>query len=149
MTLSFKPDFNQKVVVVTGGAGILGRYFCKALAECGAKVAILDLNENQAKSLAADLRQQGLQAIGIACNVLEKETIIQAKKEVNQTFGKVDILINGAGGNSKLATTDDSFFDEASLKDDAKKSFFDLDLKGFNFVFGLSFTGTLLPIQVF
>lgn len=149
MTLSFKPDFKDKVVVVTGGAGVLGGYFCEALAACQAKVAILDLNEEVAQKLAHELVEKGYQAIGVKCNVLEKASIEEAKAHVNQQFGSVDILINGAGGNSPKATTDVEFFDEASFKDPERKSFFDLDLNGFNFVFGLNFTGTLLPTQVF
>lgn len=149
MNLSFKPDLKDKVVVVTGGAGVLGRYFCEAIAQCGAKVAILDLNETVAKQFADELTKKGYQAMGVSCNVMDKGAIEAAKKIVNDTYGSVDILINGAGGNSPKATTDVEFYDEASLADPEKKSFFDLDLNGFNFVFGLNFTGTLLPTQVF
>ena len=149
MNLSIKPDLNNKVVVVTGGAGVLGSYFCEAIAACGAKVAILDLNEEVAKELAEKITKEGYQAIGVKCNVLEKASIEEAKSVVNKTYGPIDILVNGAGGNSPKATTDVEFYDDASFKDPGKKSFFDLDLNGFNFVFGLNFTGTLLPTQIF
>ncbi len=149
MNLSFKADLKNKVVVVTGGAGVLGSYFCEALAKCEAKVAILDLNEDVAQALADKLKKEGYEAIGVKCNVLERASIEAAKKAVNDAYGSIDILINGAGGNSPKATTDVEFYDDASFKDPEKKSFFDLDLNGFNFVFGLNFTGTLLPTQIF
>ncbi len=149
MDLSFKPTLKDKVVVVTGGAGVLGSYFCEAIAACDAKVAILDLNDRVAKELATKITNQGKKAIGVRCNVLDKASIEAAKIEVNKAFGPIDILINGAGGNSPKATTDVEFYDDESLADPNKKSFFDLDLGGFNFVFGLNFTGTLLPTQVF
>lgn len=149
MKLPFKPELKDLVAVVTGGAGVLGRDFAKALALAGAKVAILDLNVTAAEEVAKEINASGGIAIGVECNVLVRESIENAKKVVNDKLGSTDILINGAGGNSPKATTDPEFFDFDSFKDPTKKSFFDLDLEGFNFVFGLNFTGTLLPTQIF
>lgn len=144
-----KPDLSGKVAVVTGGAGILCSAFAKALATCGAKVAILDISLERAQAVADEIVKEGNSAIAVKVNVLEMETIQAAHEEVLAAYGACDILINGAGGNSPKATTDDEFFDRSKLGDENHKSFFDLDLNGFNFVFGLNFTGTLLPTQVF
>ncbi len=149
MKLPFKPDFNGKVVVITGGAGVLGSDFAKAIAACGAKVAILDLYEDKAKEVALEITKQGFTAIGVKANVLEMESLLVAHDEVVRQFGTCDILINGAGGNHPKATTSDEFFDQPKMGTEGHKSFFDLDLNSFNFVFGLNFTGTLLPTQVF
>ena len=149
MKLPYKPDFNGKVAVVTGGAGVLCGMFAKALAACGAKVAILDLADDKAQLVADDIKAQGGQAMAVKVNVLEKESVEAAHQAVLSAYGKCDILVNGAGGNNPRATTDDEFFDKAVLEDANKKSFFDLDPAGFDFVFGLNMKGTLLPTQAF
>lgn len=149
MKIPFKANLKDKVVVITGGAGVLGSDFARAIAQCDAKVAILDLSEEKAKELAEDLNKQGYQAIGVKANVLEKESLKQARQEVLKAFGSADILINGAGGNHPRATTTDEFFNKDTFGQEGNKSFFDLDLDSFNFVFGLNFTGTLLPTQIF
>lgn len=149
MNLPFQPDFSGKVAVVTGGAGVLCTDFCKALAQCGAKVAVLDLFEDKAKALADEIVRAGHSAIGVSANVLDRESLNQAHRKILEALGPCDILVNGAGGNNPKATTSDEFFDRPKLGAEGQKSFFDLDLEGFNFVFGLNFTGTLLPTQVF
>lgn len=149
MKLPFKPDFQNKVAVVTGGAGVLCAMFSKALAQCGAKVAILDLADDKAQLVADAIKAGGGDAIAVKVNVLEKESVEAAHQKVLETYGKCDILINGAGGNNPRATTDDEFFDRAVLEAPDKKSFFDLDPAGFDFVFGLNMKGTLLPTQAF
>lgn len=149
MKIPFKANLKDKVVVITGGAGVLGSDFARAIAQCDAKVAILDLSEEKAKELAEDLNKQGYRAIGVKANVLEKESLKQARQEVLKAFGPADILINGAGGNHPRATTTDEFFNKETFGHEGNKSFFDLDLDSFNFVFGLNFTGTLLPTQIF
>lgn len=149
MKLPFKPDFQNKVAVVTGGAGVLCAMFSKALAQCGAKVAILDLADDKAQLVADAIKAGGGEAIAVKVNVLEKESVEAAHQKVLETYGKCDILINGAGGNNPRATTDDEFFDRAVLEAPDKKSFFDLDPAGFDFVFGLNMKGTLLPTQAF
>jgi len=126
-----------KVVVITGGGGILCGAMAKALAAGGAKVAVLDLSEAAATKVTDAIKAQGGTAIPVACNVLDKAAIEQARDKVVSTFGKVDILINGAGGNKKEATTS------------PQMSFFDLPADAVRFVFDLNFLGTLLPTQVF
>lgn len=149
MKLPYKPDFNGKVAVITGGAGVLCGSFARALAECGAKVAVLDLAEDKAREVAEDIKAHGGEAIAVRVNVLEKDSVKDAHEKVLSVYGKCDILINGAGGNNPRATCDDEFFDRAVLDAPDKKSFFDLDPAGFDFVFGLNLKGTLLPTQAF
>ena len=121
--------------------------FAEALAKTGAKVALLDLNEEAAKKYAEEINANGGTAKGYACNVLDEESIQKAHDEIVKDFGTCDILINGAGGNNPKATTDDEYF---APEDMGKvKTFFDLDKSGVEFVFNLNFLGTLLPTQVF
>lgn len=143
------PNLEDKVVVITGGGGVLGSYFVRAVAECKAKVAILDLTLVKATNLADELNASGYQALAVKANVLDPDSIKAAHQEVLEAFGPTDILINCAGGNNPRATTDDEFFDIRTLDDPNKISFFDLDPAGIDFVFGLNFKGTLLPTQEF
>ncbi len=144
----FHVDLSGKTAVVTGGGGVLCSAFAKALAECGASVAVLDLKQEAAQAVAEEIRSSGGKAIGVSFNVLEKESIEAARKEVLDAFGGVDILLNGAGGNNPRATTDQETFSVSDLDRDTK-TFFDLDADGVSFVFNLNFIGTLLPTQVF
>ncbi len=151
MSVPFKIDLNGKVAVVTGGGGILCSVMAQALAECGAKVAILDLREENAKKAADAINAAGGTAIGVAANVLERESLQNAEKVVAEKFGKCDILINGAGGNHPKGTTTKEYLEKADLTGDMKEltTFFELDPSGIEFVFNLNFLGTLLPTQVF
>lgn len=142
-------DLTNKVVVVTGGAGVLGTEFSKACAQAGAKVVILGRSLDKAEKVAQDIRNMGQQAMAISADVLSKESIQAAHKKIHETFGLVDILINGAGGNDPKATTSDEFFNEKALDTEGAKHFFNMDLDGFNYVFGLNFTGSLIPSQIF
>lgn len=141
----------SKVVVLTGGGGVLCSTLAKALAKQGHKIAVLDLNINTALKVADEIINLGGIAIGVEVNVLDKESLNKAKKEVNKKLGTTDILINGAGGNHPLGTTSKSFLFEEDLLNTKEefKTFFDLDTKGIEFVFNLNFIGTLLPTQVF
>ena len=121
--------------------------FAEALAKTGAKVALLDLNEEAAKSHAEKIVADGGIAKGYMCNVLDKESIEKAHEEIAKDFGTCDILINGAGGNNPKATTDNEYFTPEAMGN--VKTFFDLDKSGVEFVFNLNFLGTLLPTQVF
>ncbi len=147
----FRIDLSGKTAVVTGGGGVLCSAFAKALAECGASVALLDLNGEAAEKVASEIRSSGGRAIGIACNVLDRASLEEAKKKVLDAFGRIDILLNGAGGNNARATTDLETVELPQTDPDAPrpKSFFDLDPDGVDFVFKLNFLGTLLPTQVF
>ena len=141
----------SKTVVITGAGGVLCSRLAEALAENGHKIAVLDLRMEAANSVVARIKANGGTAIGVEANVLEKDNLIRAKKKVNNTFGKIDILINGAGGNHPMGTTSNPFFKLEDLENKKKgfKSFFDLDPKGIEFTFNLNFLGTLLPAQVF
>ena len=148
MKLPFEIDLKDKVVVVTGAGGIICSYLAKAIAQCGAKVALLDLNKAAAQVYVDEMVSEGLVAKAYGCNVLDKESLETCHQEVLRDFGKCDILVNGAGGNNPRATTDNEY---AELDDATKeiKTFFDLDKSGVEFVFNLNFIGTLLPSQVF
>jgi NAD(P)-dependent dehydrogenase (short-subunit alcohol dehydrogenase family) len=130
-------DVSGKVVAITGGGGVLCGTMAKALAEAGAKVAVLDLSEAAASKIAGEIQSKGGKAIAVACNVLDKASIEKAKDKVIAEFGRVDALINGAGGNKKEATTS------------PEMPFFALPPEAIRFVFDLNFLGTLLPSQVF
>jgi len=141
----------SKTIVLTGAGGVLCSRLAEALAENGHKIAVLDLRMEAANSVVARIKANGGTAIGVEANVLEKDNLIRAKKKVNNTFGKIDILINGAGGNHPMGTTSNPFFklEDLENKKEGFKSFFDLDPKGIEFTFNLNFLGTLLPTQVF
>ncbi len=147
MKLPFEVDLTGKVCVVTGAGGVLCSMFATALAKTGAKVALLDLNEEAAKAYAEEIVNDGGIAKGYLCNVLDKESIEKAHNEIVKDFGTCDILINGAGGNNPKATTDNEYFTPEAMGN--VKTFFDLDKTGVEFVFNLNFLGTLLPTQVF
>ncbi len=148
MNLSIKPDLTGKVAVVTGGAGVLCSEFVRALALCGAKVAILNRTLSKAEALAQEVRATGGEAIAVQVDVTDAASVKAAHEEVLKIYGKCDILINGAGGNNPRATTDKEYFEIGDIDADTK-SFFDLDQSGVELVFNLNFIGTLLPTQVF
>jgi len=148
MNYNLKTDLSGKTAVVTGAGGILCGMFAKALAAAGAKVAVLDLNEAAAESVAEEIRTEGGVAKAYKCNVLEKESLENCHAAVLADLGPCDILINGAGGNNPRATTDMEYYMPGDI-DAETKSFFDLDQSGVEFVFNLNFIGTLLPTQAF
>ena len=148
MNLPLHVDLKDKVAVVTGAGGVLCSMFAKALAESGAKVALLDLNQEAAEKFAEEIRAEGGTAMAYKANVLEKESLEEGHRQVLEDLGPCDILINGAGGNNPRATTDNEYFTMEDLDKDIK-TFFSLDDKGVGFVFNLNFLGTLLPTQVF
>ncbi|WP_421876676.1 SDR family oxidoreductase [Marinoscillum sp.] len=139
----------NKVAVVTGGGGILCGELAKTLAKNGAKVAVLDLKKEAADNLAAEINSAGGTAIGVAANVLDKEALEAAHREVLKELGPCEILINGAGGNHPKGTTSMEHFSPDQLDKADLTSFFDLDHEGVEFVFNLNFLGTLIPTQVF
>ena len=149
--LPFQIDLKDKVAVVTGGAGILCGQFVDALAACGAKVAILDRDLANAEAKAASVTEKGGIAIGVAADVLSKESLKAAHEVVLEKFGPCDILINGAGGNHPLGTTTKEYLYAEDVKEKLEDTitFFDLDPQGVQFVFNLNFLGTLLPSQEF
>ncbi len=147
MKIPFQIDLSGKVVVVTGAGGVLCSMFADAMAQTGAKVALLDLNEETAVKNAETIAANGYIAKGYQCNVLEKDSIEAACDAIVKDLGTCDILINGAGGNNPKATTDNEFFKPEDMNH--MKTFFDLDKSGVEFVFSLNYMGSLLPTQVF
>lgn len=145
-----KIDLKDKVAVVTGGGGILCSVMAKALADSGAKVAVLDLKEEAAKKVADEICSAGGTAIGIAANVLDSDSLAAAERQITEAFGcPCDILVNGAGGNNPKGTTSKEFFRKEDLGKAGLTTFFDLDPAGIGFVFNLNFLGTLLTCQTF
>jgi NAD(P)-dependent dehydrogenase (short-subunit alcohol dehydrogenase family) len=142
-------DIKGKVCVITGGGGLLGTDFALGLADVGAKIALLDFNKENADAAARKVNDlYSGSTISVFANVLEKDTLLAAEKEVNEKLGKLDILINGAGGNAPTATTQLEFLSNDNLGE-LSKGFFGLDLEGFRKVFDLNFLGTVLPTMVF
>lgn len=141
-------DLTGKVAVVTGAGGVLCSNFAKILARAGAKVALLDINEEAAQAFADEITAEGGIAKAFKCNVLDKENCYAVADAVKAEFGDCDILLNGAGGNNARATTDKEYFFPGDLDEDSK-TFFNLDAEGVSFVFNLNFLGTLIPTQAF
>ncbi len=140
---------NGKVAVVTGAGGVLCSAFAEALAAAGAKVALLDLNEEAAKEAADKIVADGGIAKGYKANVLDKAMLEEVHSQIINDLGKCDLLINGAGGNSPRCTTAHEYYEQGDELTNEFKTFFNLDKADFDFVFGLNIMGTLLPTQVF
>ena len=138
-----------QVVVITGAAGELCGAMSTALGTLGAKVALLDIDLAKAESRAESIRGDGGEAMAVKCNVLDKANLQQVFEQISDHWSDPDILINGAGGNHPMGTTDKEFFEPGDLEDEEVKSFFDLPLEGFTKVLDLNFLGTFLPTQVF
>ena len=149
MKLPFDLDLSGKVAVVTGAGGILCSDFAKAIAKCGAKVALLDINLDAAKMFADEIVADGGVAIAVKANCLEKASLEEAREVVNRELGPCDILINGAGGNNPRATTVNEYFDEELIDNPEKQDFFSLTPEGFKFVLDLNVTAAFLTTQVF
>ncbi len=129
-------DFSGKVAVVTGGGGVLCSAMASALAQCGASVVVLGLGLARAEKVAAAIRSGGGQAVAMQANVLEKATLEMVAARTIETYGHIDILINGAGGAKKEATTSPQL------------SFFDLPEEAVRYVFDLNLLGTFFSCQV-
>ena len=144
MELPFKVNLSDKIIALTGAGGVICGEFARALAACGAKVALLDINFDAAKKIADEI---GENAVAVRCDCLNKESIVAAKENIEEAFGKVNFLINGAGGNNPRATCDN---ETMSPETDAEiKNFFKLEESGIKFVFDLNITTAFLVTQVF
>ena len=143
MNLPFTIDLGKKVVAITGAGGVICSEFAKALSACGAKVALLDINYDAAKKYADEI---GENALAVRCNCLDKASVEEAKKTVNEAWGAVNFLINGAGGNNPKATCDNEYMtpDLEGVKD-----FFALDESGLKFASDLNITSAFVVTQVF
>ena len=144
MKLPFTVDLSDKVIALTGAGGVLISEFAKALAACGAKVALLDINYAAAKKVADEI---GENALAIETNALDAASLKAAKAAVNEKWGKVNFLVNGAGGNNPKATTDNEYMTKETADD--IKTFFKIDEAGLRFVFDLNITSAFLTTQVF
>ena len=141
------PGLPGRICVITGGAGILGRAICESLAASGIKTAILDIDPDGASRLAQKLQSKyGTECIGVSADVLDRASLEQALAIVETKLGQVDFLINGAGGNSPKATTDEEMH---GITTKQSRTFFNMEISGFQGVFDLNFIGTVLPCQVF
>lgn len=143
MKLPFQVDLRGKVAAITGAGGVICGEFARVLAACGAKVALLDINFDAAKAIADEI---GDHAIAVRCDCLDKQSIVAAKENIEECFGKVNFLINGAGGNNPRATTDN---ETMSPDMQGVKDFFQLEESGIKFVFDLNITTAFLVTQVF
>ena len=129
-------NLTDKVVVITGAAGVLCGTMARALARRQAKVAIWDINEEAAAKIADEIKSNDGICVAVKCDVLDTNSLEAAKGKTITELGEIDILINGAGGNKKEATTSQDL------------SFFDLPAEAVRFVFDLNFIGTFLTSQV-
>lgn len=142
-------DLKNQVCVLTGGAGVIGTALAKGLADAGIKTAILDINQEQAVAVAGLIeKESGTPTRGYKANVLDKASLEEAKQKINAELGEISLLINGAGGNSPKATTQLETMDESNMND-LEKTFYGLEMEGFQWVYDLNFKGTLLPTMVF
>jgi NAD(P)-dependent dehydrogenase (short-subunit alcohol dehydrogenase family) len=130
-------DLKGQVAAITGGGGILCGGMARMLAERGVKAAVMDLRADAAEKVAQEIRAAGGEAIAVQCDVLNRASVEAAAQKIMETYKRVDILINGAGGNSPKATTG------------PEQPLFDLPLDAMRFVFDINFVGTFLCSQVF
>ncbi|MCD7938475.1 MAG: SDR family NAD(P)-dependent oxidoreductase, partial [Tannerellaceae bacterium] len=128
---------NGKVILLTGGSGILGACMAKHLAKEGAKVVILDRNEEQGNKVVDEIKAEGGEALFLYCDVLQKEVLEKNRQDILDAYGAIDVLVNLAGGNMAGATIPPD------------KTIFDLDLDAFRKVVDLNLFGTVLPTMVF
>lgn len=142
----FKVDLSNEVVALTGAGGVLIGAFAKALAECGAKVGIIDLNPEACDRTVAEIVADGGKAVAAPANCLDAPSVENAKATIEKAFGSVTMLVNGAGGNNPSCTTDNETMAEAK---DGMKTFFDLSCEKFKFVFDINIMTTVICSQVF
>jgi len=146
--LSFE-HLKNKICVITGGGGVLGTSMAGGLASAGVVTVILDINEKAARHAAEEITaESGTVCHGYKADVLSRDSLEDVRNRILKEVGEIDMLINGAGGNSPKATTKLEELTEADLGR-LEEGFFGLELDGFQRVFDLNFTGTLLPSLVF
>jgi NAD(P)-dependent dehydrogenase (short-subunit alcohol dehydrogenase family) len=130
-------DFSGRTMVLTGGTGVLGSEMARALAGCNANVVLVGRNAAKAEQLIATFAKTKARHMALAADVLDRKAFDEAAKTVLGTYGKVDGLVNGAGGNDPKATTNPEF------------KFFDIPAEAFGYVMSLNMLGTVIPTQSF
>lgn len=149
MGIELFESIKGKVCLITGGAGVLGKDMAHGLAAAGMKVALLDYNKEAGEEAAKELTEKtGTRVVAVGGNVLDKEVLENARKEIHDLYGPVDALINCAGGNSPTGTTQREFFTNDAMGA-LDETFLGLDIEGFRKTFDLNFIGTLLPSMIF
>ncbi|WP_163578902.1 SDR family oxidoreductase [Gracilibacillus saliphilus] len=147
--LPIHSNLKNKVAVVTGGGGVLCGAMAKELSRQGMKVAVLNRTYEKAEKVVDDIKEQGGEALAVACDVLDREAVRRAEEKIFQAYGACDVLINGAGGNHPDGTTASEKFEKEELSAPSIRTFFDMTTEGFSSVFNLNFIGSLIPTQVF
>ena len=146
MDVPFKIDLSRQVAVVTGGTGVIGGMYARALAACRAKVAVLGRSRENAEKVVAEIAADGGEAMAVSANVLDRESLITAREEILAHYGHLNILVNCAGGAVKAAQVPQDYFCEAGEGED---TFFSIDLENVHRELDLNIYGTMLPTQVF
>ncbi|MCD7906026.1 MAG: SDR family oxidoreductase [Clostridiales bacterium] len=146
MNLPFTIDLSSQVAVVTGGSGVIGGMFSRALGKCGAKVAVLGRRAKNGKPVVDDIEAEGGEAIAVAANVLDKDSLEAAKKQILDKWGRIDILVNCAGGAVKAAEIPQDQFNET---EEGTLTFFTTDMENIKKELDLNLMGTMLPTQIF
>jgi len=140
-----------RIAVVTGGGGFLCSAICKDLAKRGARVAVLELRLETAQRIVDEIVGSGGEALAIAGDVTDVPSVMAAREQVRATYGRCNLLVNGAGGNQAAAITGTNEFDPAELdgSNPDLKGFFNLDMGAFGRVVEVNIMGTVIPSQVF
>lgn len=146
-----RENLKGRTVAITGGSGVICACFAHALAQQGMNIAVLSRSLDKVEAVAKEINDAGGRAIAATCDVTDKSSVINAKKVINNAFGKVDVLINGAGGNHPHGNTTMETFEPSAIHntDPDTVGFFDLAPENMDFVFRLNFMGSFIPCQVF
>lgn len=151
MRLPFEIDLTGRVCVVTGGGGVLGGEMARAVATCGARVAVLSRKQANAEAVASPIREAGHLAHAFACDVTRHDELTAVAQRIEQELGACDILINAAGGNAPAGTASASYLLPEMMEDrntDSPEHFFDLDPLAMQELMDVNYTGTVLACHV-
>jgi NAD(P)-dependent dehydrogenase (short-subunit alcohol dehydrogenase family) len=130
-------SLRDKVIIVTGGTGVLGSAFVDAIVEAGGTVVVSGTNEQACIQRADEINAKGGRALGIAANVLEENQLLKAREKILNAFGKIDGLVNAAGGNVPEAVVDNA------------ADIFAINIDGMKKALLLNLWGTIIPSQIF